>query len=424
MVTQNATNNYATADFIVDAIAGKGNYTTITLALAAASSGDTIFIKPGTYTENLTHKAGVNLTTFGGEGDTPNVTIVGKNTFTTAGTITISNIRLKTNSDFFLAVTGTAASIVCLQDCFLDIDDNDGISMTTTSADALIQISTCKGDIANVGHKIFASTSAGTIRFQWCDFLNSGSSITPSTISAGRVAFSWCNIDAQITTSGTGDLGAKHSRWATGNNTALIIGGNPADLFFCRLNTGNAVCITVTSVIILENVILETTNGNLVDGAGEVIYNNASPNGNTGILNATTVTPRNTFIGQQGTWTPDLQFGGAKVGITYGAQVGTFMRLGNVCWVHADIQLSNKGSSNGNATVEAFPFTSAQVASMMMVRNDFIALAAAGNQLFVQLIPGTSGLLREQSNSGAVATLTDADFANNSIITFQGFFFI
>jgi len=55
-------NNYGTAKLIVDATAGSGNYTTIAAALAAASSGQTIFIRPGTYTENLTLVAGVNLT--------------------------------------------------------------------------------------------------------------------------------------------------------------------------------------------------------------------------------------------------------------------------------------------------------------------------------------------------------------------------
>lgn len=48
--------NYSTAvGKIVDA-AGFGDFTTIGAAITAASSGQTIFIRPGTYTENPTLK--------------------------------------------------------------------------------------------------------------------------------------------------------------------------------------------------------------------------------------------------------------------------------------------------------------------------------------------------------------------------------
>ena len=55
------TNNFAGAKFIVDTngLDQGATHTTITAAMASASSGDTILIKPGTYTENYTHKAGV-----------------------------------------------------------------------------------------------------------------------------------------------------------------------------------------------------------------------------------------------------------------------------------------------------------------------------------------------------------------------------
>ena len=98
MTIANATNRFATAKFIVDPTLGDGTHQTIAAALTAASSGDTIFIKPGTYTEDLTLKAGVNLAAYVGDGDTPNVEIVGKATATFAGTCSISGIRLTTGS--------------------------------------------------------------------------------------------------------------------------------------------------------------------------------------------------------------------------------------------------------------------------------------------------------------------------------------
>src|ERR1700676_4205216 len=101
MTIQNSTDLYANSVLIVDPTLGSGNYTTIGSALTASVSGQTIFIRPGTYTENLTLKAGVNLTAFGSDSSlngTATVIINGTCTLSTAGTVTISSIQLQTNS--------------------------------------------------------------------------------------------------------------------------------------------------------------------------------------------------------------------------------------------------------------------------------------------------------------------------------------
>ncbi len=126
-------NPMSSSRWIVDPLGFNGTHTTIASAITSATSGDTIFLLPGTYTENLTLAAGVNLTAYNCDSTTPNVTISGKCTFTGAGTVSISGIRLQTNSDFLLAVTGSAASIVNLIDCYLNCTNNTGISYTSSS---------------------------------------------------------------------------------------------------------------------------------------------------------------------------------------------------------------------------------------------------------------------------------------------------
>ena len=117
----NSINYFSPAKWVVCTVAGEGTHTTIASAITSASSGDTIVIMPGTYTEDPTLKAGVNLCAFSSDsGLNPisntlsNVIIQGKCTMTTAGTVTITGVQLQTNSDYFLAVTGSAASIVNL----------------------------------------------------------------------------------------------------------------------------------------------------------------------------------------------------------------------------------------------------------------------------------------------------------------------
>ena len=120
MASNNSSGNYATAAFIVSSVAGQGNYTTIASALADATSGDTIFIMPGTYTEPLTLVAGVNLTAYDGDALTPTVTIKGNCQYSAAGTISISGIYLETNGDFLLEIFGAATLVVNLINCFLN----------------------------------------------------------------------------------------------------------------------------------------------------------------------------------------------------------------------------------------------------------------------------------------------------------------
>ena len=60
------------------------------------------------------------------------------------------------------------------------------------------------------------------------------------------------------------------------------------------------------------------------------------------------------------TWTPDLQFGGAKVGITYTTQAGKYTRIGNIIFYTGIITLSSKGSSNGDVRIYGLPVTSTE----------------------------------------------------------------
>src|SRR5690349_21533685 len=132
--------NYSTANgHIVDA-SGNGDYTTIGSALTAASSGQTIFIRPGTYTENLTLKAGVDLVSFGAEGSRPNVTISGKLSASFSGTVTINGIRLQTNADFAIEMTGANVTLLNVENCFLNCTNATGVSSTGSNGSAKITI--------------------------------------------------------------------------------------------------------------------------------------------------------------------------------------------------------------------------------------------------------------------------------------------
>lgn len=290
--------NYSVANsFTVDKL-GNGDFTTIGAALTASVSGQTIFIRPGTYTENPTLKAGVNLAAFDCDSFTPNVTINGKCTFTAAGTVSISGINLQTNSDFCLAITGSAASVVNLFSCNINALNNTGISFSSSSASALLLMESCNGNIGTTGIAIFAHSSSGTFRILHSLFLNSGNSTTANTVSAGFFFPNYTGFTNPITTSGsTAVLQGSHNVFNTAstNVTAITVNSTSANvstLDFSEFNGNTASCVSIGSGGSLKilNSTLFSGNTNVITGAGTLVYSNLSFTSSNAI-NTTTQTP-------------------------------------------------------------------------------------------------------------------------------------
>lgn len=264
-----------------------GNQTTISAAITAASSGDTIFITPGTYTENLTLKAGVDLTAFGCDSSlngTGHVIINGTSTLTTAGSVTISGIQLQTNGAAFLAVTGSAASVVNLNNCYLNCTNASGITYSSSSTSSGIYIKDCNGNLGTTGIAFITATGAGTavsssegVLIEDCKFTNSGGSTTANTTSACVVRLQRSQFENPFTTSSTGAVSVKHSVIYCGgiNTTAITTSGTATNTsFFSTIFGGTQPAISIgsgTTMILCQNDI-NSSNTNAITGAGTLQY--------------------------------------------------------------------------------------------------------------------------------------------------------
>ena len=271
----------------------RGTFQTIAAALTAAVSGQTIFIRTGSYTENLTLKAGVNLSSFTGDGMTPNVTIIGTCTATFAGTCTISGIRLQTNSSFLLTVSGSSATIVNLVNCYLNCTNNTGISYTSSSASSLIRAFYCLGDLTTTGIAYAAASGAGRIRIEYCRLDNTGGATTNTTVSAGQFTVEWSTFKNAITTSSTGQMGFLGVTMELADFTAITHGGSPeGSARFCRLSTGTASAISVGTgaSFVAFNCQLTSSNAAVITGLGEIKYATNAFGGTSSGVNTTTQT--------------------------------------------------------------------------------------------------------------------------------------
>lgn len=300
-----ATNNYGPQKFIVSTSAANGTHTTLATAMAAASSGDTIYLRDSV-TENVTITPGVNITSLGGTSlNVPSIT--GTLTMTGAGTSSLTGLRLVTNSAFLIAVTGSAASILNVKNCYLAATNNTAISFTSSSGSALIYLDECDGDLSTTGIALIACSSAGTVRTNACFFLNSGASSTANTFSAGSffpVSSAFANpFSFSGTTSVMSAFEISINTSAT-NSTALTVTSTLAGgsaLYRSGVFSGSASAISVGAgaLLLCDFLTAQSTNTNPITGAGTIVYGSIINLNTTltGVINTTTQTPIRAYNG-------------------------------------------------------------------------------------------------------------------------------
>lgn len=300
------TNPMSPARWIVDGLSTtanpNGTHTTIAAAIAAAFSGDTILILPkgSPYVENLTLKAGVNLVGMGGDAYDSNVAILGNTTYSSGGSVVISNIALQTNNDFCLTVSGSSASRLVLKDCVISCLNHTGISFTTVNSAALIFAEGCFGTVNINSATLYSQTSPGTLLFEFCSFSNTVSSVSSSN-SAGIA--SWQNSIGNIVLncSGSGEIFIDNSEIDTSalNATSVTTTGTGASNIYnsyIASGTASALNIGIGSSILAGSSVINSTNTNAITGTGTISLQGITLAQSSGI-NTTTISGKSFAAG-------------------------------------------------------------------------------------------------------------------------------
>ena len=110
---------------------------------------------------------------------------------------------------------------------------------------------------------------------------------------------------------------------------------------------------------------------------------------------------------EEGTWTPQLTFGNANVGMT-GTFSGRYTKIGSVVTLNVFVQLSNKGSSTGAAQITNLPFNPVTVSQPYAAVTIYVsALITLSSGQIVQ--PNINGTVTKMDLNG-VTTTTGVDF--------------
>jgi hypothetical protein len=128
---------------------------------------------------------------------------------------------------------------------------------------------------------------------------------------------------------------------------------------------------------------------------------------------------------EEGTWTMGVAFGGASAGVTYSNNTGTYTKIGRQVTVNGYLALSSKGSSTGTAVITGLPFTIPNVLANYAAVSVYLYEVTFANQYQSGgNINTTTVGLTEITEAGAVSSLNDANFANNSEIIINFTYFV
>lgn len=294
-----STGTFCQSEWIVDADITKGTHTTIASALTSASSGDVIFIRPGAYTENLTLKAGVDLVAYSSDYVNGQVEIIGKLSYSAAGTVNLYNLKLTTNSDYFLEVTGANDSVMNIRNCYLNVTNNNGINITSTGASREIIFDGCYGNITTTLISYFTVGGSGGgylgqgVFFKDCHLRNTGNSTTASTATSTiRAESSYFFFPISITAAG---LFARHNEFSCNNiNTTAITTATSGTIALdhCIISSGTASALSLGAgtAATIYNCDISSSNTNAITGAGSLDYAGLSFSSTSSNINVTTQT--------------------------------------------------------------------------------------------------------------------------------------
>lgn len=129
---------------------------------------------------------------------------------------------------------------------------------------------------------------------------------------------------------------------------------------------------------------------------------------------------------ETGTFTPELNFGGASTGIT-ATRTGRYTRIGNVVYWAVHIALTSKGTATGAATIAGLPFTSinsAPNATSAVGLAENINLPAGADWACGVIFNSSTEITLRASGNISNVNLNDTNFANNSGLRMEGFYYI
>lgn len=239
------------------------DYTTIQAAINAANTAGgnaNIYIKPGTYTENLTFYQNINIIGMGGYG-TEEVKIVGSHDLPGSGECLVKGVSLSSTTDIFDLTTGGSCDFA-LVDC--NVLTTNGFIVTGLGTSGSITLSNVQ-DVGSTLNEIVNQVGTGPVKIVNCQ-LGAGSA---TFTSYGNTTIYNSTITAAIILT-TSTTASSFIYCSYINGYVYTTGAHTVDIKTCYLSNGSSPVIshTGTAPLYLNDIISESTAASAIDGVG------------------------------------------------------------------------------------------------------------------------------------------------------------
>jgi len=198
-------------------------YLTISKALTVATSSKTIFVFPGTYTEDIAFKAGVFIVSSARYG----ISIAGNHTANFTGTVVCDNITFSSPTGNTISFEGTGAQNLQFYNCSINSTDGDAVNWTNTNtlSKILTMDGTCNVSTSGASARCFYSdsTAKGSLIANRVSFrLDNNNNVCLAI--GGSVSFTHTSdqIVGQVTVSNSANATIAQVAMSTGNAPVLV----------------------------------------------------------------------------------------------------------------------------------------------------------------------------------------------------------
>jgi hypothetical protein len=311
-------------------------------------------------------------------------------------TFTVADHYNKTEADTLLAAKATVANFTStgIDDnatstaITIDASENVGIGTATTYGKATIEHA--KG--INNGLTLAVSDATANDNITGIQFS------TNSVVSRPRAAI----YSKSVTSQGVAGWGADLIFATRGAPDASTISESDASM---RIDPGGNVTVNTGNLVI-------GTNGKGID---------FSSNADSSATGASTTSELLDDY-EEGTWTPTLAFSGNSVSVTYGIRGGTYTKVGRLVTGSLRVQLTDKGSSNGDAQITGLPYVCSSGNGNFGVASTAFLNNWANNNMgsSTSTIDGGTSIIRVRylNSSGAYANITQSQVSNNADVIY------
>ena len=316
---------YPITPFVVGAV-GKAGYQTIQSAITAAvaAGSGSVYVQPGTYTENLTLANGINVIgTIEG-----NTTIVGVHVPPATGSFYFQNVTLSSATHIFSsAVAGSAALTVEL--CLINV--TNGYLYNLANWTGTLASFNCGSIGTNDG---FINNTGGSSVI--CNSTDLGIGSANACVISGAVNFRDVELRPPVTFQGSAEIDVSSTIFLGTVTTAGSVTTFLATSVFQPNGATSAISHGSTGIMRLGQSIINSSNANSIDGAGagvlhieDVAFENNTviagtlTLGTTSVLKATNIESLTTVTATTSMTTASFITSSATLGTTFTANAIT-----------------------------------------------------------------------------------------------------